>query len=137
MSIGLKRIDVVVLFVEDLERMKTFYRDTIGMSIKFEDAVSCGFDFDTSLLLLLTVTDAKDLLSDEAVATQRPAGATSQLVSFVEDVDAIFTQLSPQGVEFVTMPMDREWGLRTAHFKDPEGNVWEIAHPLNTATNSG
>jgi lactoylglutathione lyase len=130
MSIKLKKIDVVVLFVADLDRAKTFYGDTLGMGLKFEDDVSAGFDFDTTMLLLLSIAGAKDLLSDEAVAAHPSAGAHSQLVAFVEDVDAIHRDLSAQGVEFVRAPIDREWGLRTAHFKDPDGNIWEIAQPL-------
>jgi lactoylglutathione lyase len=126
----LKRIDVVVLFVADLARAKAFYRDTLGLGIKFEDQASAGFDLGDTLLLLLTIRDAQDLLSPEAVATQRPTGASSQHVAFVEDVDAMYKHLASRGVEFVREPIDREWGLRTAHFKDPDGNIWEIAHSL-------
>jgi uncharacterized glyoxalase superfamily protein PhnB len=61
---------------------------------------------------------------------ERPPGARSQLVAFVEDVDAIYADLVAQGVEFVREPTDRAWGLRTAHFKDPDGNIWEIAQSL-------
>jgi catechol 2,3-dioxygenase-like lactoylglutathione lyase family enzyme len=130
MSVTLKRIDVVVLFVADLDRAKAFYRDTLGLRMKFEDQVSAGFDFDTTMLLLLNIAGAQDLLSSEAVAVQRPTGASSQLVTFVEDVDAIYTDLVAQGVEFVRKPIDRAWGLRTAHFKDPDGNIWEVAQSL-------
>jgi catechol 2,3-dioxygenase-like lactoylglutathione lyase family enzyme len=130
MNMTLKRIDVVVLFVADLQRAKAFYRDTLSMKMKFEDEASAGFDFDSTLLLLLSIAGAQDLLSKEAVAVQRPTGSSSQLVSFVENVDTIYADLLARGVEFVTEPIDREWGLRTAHFKDPDGNIWEIAHSL-------
>lgn len=132
MNMKLKRIDVVVLFVADLGRAKEFYRDTLGMQLKFEDEAGAGFDFDEVMLLLLTISAAQDLLTSEAVAEQPSTGATSQLVSFVEDVDAIYTELVARGVEFVREPIDRDWGLRTAHFKDPDGNIWEIAQPLAT-----
>jgi catechol 2,3-dioxygenase-like lactoylglutathione lyase family enzyme len=134
MTVTLKRIDAAVLFVADLNRAKTFYGDTLGLHMNFEDDVSAAFDFDNTLLLLLTTAGAQDLLSSEAVAAQRPTGASSQLVAFVEDVDAIHRELVAQGVEFVREPIDREWGLRTAHFKDPDGNVWEIAHSLAKET---
>jgi catechol 2,3-dioxygenase-like lactoylglutathione lyase family enzyme len=130
MNVTLKRIDAVVLFVADLDRAKEFYRDTLGMTMKHEDEVSAGFDFENTLLLLLTVAGAQDLLSRSAVAVQRPTGSSSQLVAFVEDVDAIYADLVARGVEFVRKPIDREWGLRTAHFKDPDGNIWEIAQSL-------
>lgn len=134
MTVKLKRIDVVVLFVADLDRAKAFYRDTLGLRIKFEDEASAGFDFDPTMLLLLSIAGAQDLLSNEAVAVQRPTGASSQLVAFVEDVDAIYAELVGQGVEFVRKPIDREWGMRTAHFKDPDGNIWELAQTLVQGT---
>jgi lactoylglutathione lyase len=137
MTMTLKRIDVVVLFAADLERAKAFYRDTLRMQIKFEDEVSVGFDFDGTLLLLLNTAGAQDLLSKEAVAASHPDGARSQLVSFVEDVDAIYADLTSKGVEFVRKPVDRQWGIRTAHFKDPDGNVWEIAQPVAKNSREG
>jgi lactoylglutathione lyase len=137
MSATLKRVDVVVLFVADLGRAKAFYRDTLGMAMKFEDQESAAFDFDKTLLLLLSIAGAQDLLSSEAVAVQRPVGASSQLVSFVENVDAVYADLSAKGVEFVRKPVDRAWGLRTAHFKDPDGNIWEIAHSLSENSGEG
>jgi len=130
MSVALKRIDVVVLFVADLDRAKVFYRDTLGLPMKHEDSSSTFFELETTSLLLLNLAGAQDLLSSEAVAAQRPTGASSQLVAFVEDVDAIYTDLVARGVEFVRKPIDRAWGLRTAHFKDPDGHVWEISQPL-------
>ena len=29
-----------------------------------------------------------------------------------------------------TGPMDREWGMRTASFTDPDGHIWEVAQEL-------
>ena len=36
-------------------------------------------------------------------------------------------QLAARGVELLNRPMDREWGMRTAAFTDPDGHVWEVA----------
>jgi catechol 2,3-dioxygenase-like lactoylglutathione lyase family enzyme len=126
----LTRLDVAVLFVADLQRGKSFYQDTLGLKVHFEDDTSVAFNLDPVLLILLTIDSARDLLTSDAVASPPRAGAASQLVSFVADVDAVYAELSGKGVEFVREPMDREWGLRTAHFKDPDGNIWEIAHSL-------
>jgi len=127
----LNRINVVVLFVEDLERSKAFYGTTLGLTVMDEDPQSAIFKLDTVMLMLLTNAAAQDLLSDEAVATQRPAGARSQLVSFVDDVDAVYQELAAKGVEFIRTPVDRAWGMRTAHFRDPDGHVWELAQQLS------
>ncbi len=137
MSAKLKDIDVVVLFVSDLDRAKAFYQDTLGLPKTHEDQSSAIFGLASTSLLLLSITGAEDLLSSEAVSAERPSGARSQLVSFVEDVDTIYSDLIAQGVEFVRDPVDRSWGLRTAHFKDPDGNVWEIAQPLAEKSTEG
>jgi catechol 2,3-dioxygenase-like lactoylglutathione lyase family enzyme len=132
MSNQLKGINVVVLFVQDLDQSRTFYRDTLGHTILFEDDASAALDFGGVMLMLLTTAGAQDLLSETAVATAPNTAARSQLVSFVEDVDAIYTELSAKGVEFIREPIDREWGMRTAHFKDSEGNIWELAQQLGS-----
>jgi catechol 2,3-dioxygenase-like lactoylglutathione lyase family enzyme len=130
MSVTLKRIDVVVLFVADVNRSKAFYRDTLGFELTFEDQESAYFGLEGASLLLLSVAGAQNLLTPEAVAARRSPGASSQLVAFVDDVDQTYRDLAAQGVEFVREPIEREWGMRTAHFKDPDGNVWEIAQPV-------
>ncbi len=130
MSFRLKQISVVVLFVSDLERSLRFYRDTLGVPVKFSDEASVGCDFGDVLLILLTLDGGRDLLTDEAIADPRPQGVVAQLVSFVDDLDGLYAELRAKGVEFVREPIDRPWGLRTAHFKDPDGNIWEIAQPV-------
>jgi catechol 2,3-dioxygenase-like lactoylglutathione lyase family enzyme len=136
-SVALKRIDVVVLFVADLERSKSFYRDTLGLRMAHEDENSAVFELEGASLILLSIAAAQDLLSSEAVATRPPAAAGSQLVSFVEDVDEVYADLTAKGVEFIREPVDRWWGLRTAHFKDPDGNIWEISHQLPGQSEEG
>ena len=49
------------------------------------------------------------------------------LVFFVGDVDVACFKLKKRGVAFVTEPFDRpDWGIRVAHFRDPNGNLIEI-----------
>src|SRR5579862_2883867 len=118
---ALKSINVAVLFVSDLGRSKTFYRDVLGMPVKFDGDDSVVFDFDTFMLILGDRESAKDLLTEDVVGNMRGGTAPCQLVSFVEDVDVEYARLKAQGVEFIREPVDREWGLRTAHFRDPDG----------------
>jgi uncharacterized glyoxalase superfamily protein PhnB len=53
-------------------------------------------------------------------------GPRGLLAAVVADVDAAYEELKAKGVTFVRPPTDQSWGLRTAHFADPEGNLWEI-----------
>ena len=48
------------------------------------------------------------------------------LAASVEDVDATYQELLAKGVMFLRPPTNQPWGLRTAHFADPEGHLWEI-----------
>jgi lactoylglutathione lyase len=49
----------------------------------------------------------------------------------VDDADAVSADLAKRGVELLNGPMDREWGVRTASFTDPDGHIWEIAQKLS------
>ena len=55
------------------------------------------------------------------------------LCTRADNVDAAYETLTAKGVEFTQPPIDQYWGLRTAFFKDPEGNIWEIAHSIAAA----
>ena len=50
---------------------------------------------------------------------------------WVDDVDEACTELKDRGVDLLNGPMDRVWGQRTAAFRDPAGNIWEIAKALS------
>ena len=134
MSGLLTRINAAVLFVADLERAKSVYRDALELTLTFEDAASVVFPLDTAVLILLSLPGARDLLTAEAVSEPHERGARSQLVSFVDDVDAVHARLAAKGVDFIRAPVDRDWGMRTSHFADPDGNVWEIAQQLAGAS---
>jgi catechol 2,3-dioxygenase-like lactoylglutathione lyase family enzyme len=120
------RISAITLFVEDLEATKQFYREVFGLPVVFEDDDSTVFDFGNTIVNLLKTTAAGELIEPAAVGG-REAGARSQLTIEVDDVDAICAELAGRGVELLSGPIDRPWGVRTASFRDPGGHIWEIA----------
>jgi len=122
-------LGATTLFVEDLERSKSFYRDVFGLRTIFEDEESAALDFENTIINLLSVPAARTLIEPEAVADSG-LGARSQLTIWVDDADAACADLRARGVELVNGPVDREWGVRTACLTDPSGNVWEIAQRL-------
>jgi catechol 2,3-dioxygenase-like lactoylglutathione lyase family enzyme len=120
-------ISAITLFVEDLERAKSFYEDVFDLPVFFEDDSSAVFEFGETLVNLLRATEAPDLVAPAAVAAPE-AGARFQFTLGVDDVDATCERLKAQGVELLNGPIDRPWGVRTASFRDPGGHIWEIAH---------
>ncbi len=119
-------IFAITLFTEDLEATKRFYRDVFGLPVAFEDANSAVFDFGNTLINLLNVTEAMELIGPATVASP-DSGSRLQLTIQVEDVDALCAELVARGVKLINGPMDRPWGIRTACFADPGGHIWEIA----------
>ncbi|MBO0779778.1 MAG: VOC family protein [Ktedonobacteraceae bacterium] len=119
-----------VLFVQDLARCVAFYRDTLGFQVKDGDSESAGFSLGDQYFLLLEISAAARLISEEALELKIEGGPRMLLAASVDDVDATYEELKAGGVAFLRPPTDQPWGLRTAHFADPEGNVWEINQPI-------
>ncbi len=129
MSVPLKSVDVITLFVEDLPRSRSFYQDVFGLPMVFEDANSAVFKFENTTVNLLKVPAAHGLIEPAAVAS-REAGSRFQFTIHVDDVDTACTQLAQRGVTLLNGPVNRPWGVRTASFTDPAGHIWEIAQEL-------
>ena len=121
-----KGIFAITLFTENLEQAKEFYQNVFGLPIDYEDSNSAVFKFGETLVNLLKITEAKGLIEPAKVAN-RESGARHMFTISVEDVDATCAELVRRGVKLLNGPMDRPWGIRTASFMDPAGNIWEIA----------
>jgi catechol 2,3-dioxygenase-like lactoylglutathione lyase family enzyme len=119
-------IFAITLFVEDLEATKQFYREVFGLPIAFEEPNSAVFNFGNTIINLLKITQAPELIEPATVANLE-AGSRMVFTIQVEDVDAMCAELKARGVKLLNGPMDRPWGIRTASFRDPAGHIWEIA----------
>ena len=119
-------IAAITLFFEDLEPARRFYEKVFGLPVTFQDSDSCVFKFGGTLVNLLKVTAAPELIQPARVAN-RESGSRFVFTLEVDDVDAMCAQLIARGVELLNGPMDRPWGPRTASFMDPGGHIWEIA----------
>jgi len=122
-----KGIAAITLFVEDLDATRQFYREVFGLPLYFEDANSAVFQFGETLVNLLRVSEAPELI-DPAPVADAVAGSRFVFTLEVDNVDAKCDELTARGVELLNGPMDRPWGPRTASFRDPAGHIWEIAH---------
>jgi lactoylglutathione lyase len=121
-----KQIGAITLFVEDLPATKRFYQDVFNLPVHYEDPNSTVFLFGETMINLLKVEEAPQLIAPAAVAS--PTGGTRfQFTVGVDDVDATCEELRRRGVRLLNGPMDRPWGIRTASFQDPAGHIWEIS----------
>jgi uncharacterized glyoxalase superfamily protein PhnB len=97
-----------------------------SLPVDFEDDNSAVFKFGNTLINLLKITAAPELIEPAHVA-RREDGSRFVFTIKVQDVDAMCAELTTRGVELLNGPMDRPWGVRTASFIDPGGHIWEIA----------
>jgi len=132
---SLKSVGAITLFVEDARRSQSFYEEVFGLSVIWEDEDSAAFKFENTIVNLLRMPAARELIEPGAVAS-REAGSRFQLTIWVDDADTVCAELATRGVELLNGPMNREWGVRTASFTDPDGHIWEIAQRLPEADGS-
>jgi catechol 2,3-dioxygenase-like lactoylglutathione lyase family enzyme len=125
-AMPMDQVDAITLFVEDLAETKAFYDRVFAKPILNEDDESIAYRFENTIINLLHVTAAPELVAPSAVG-DAGAGARFQLTVGVEDVDATCAELRAAGVTLLNGPVNRPWGPRTASFTDPSGHIWEIA----------
>ncbi|MFN2628453.1 MAG: VOC family protein [Gaiellaceae bacterium] len=130
MTVSLSTVGAITLFVQDPQRSKLFYQDVFGVSVVHEDEDSTAFGFENMIVNLLKLEAARDLVNPGAVARQE-AGSRFQLTVWVDDANAVCTELATRGVRLLNGATDRDWGVRTASFTDPDGHIWEIAQELS------
>jgi catechol 2,3-dioxygenase-like lactoylglutathione lyase family enzyme len=126
LSESLKNIGAITMFIEDVQRSKSFYEQVFDAQAVSEDESAVAFRFENMIVNLLK-TDAAPELIEPATVGERSAGSRFQLTIRVDDVDAACSELAAKGVELLNGPMDRAWGVRTASFTDPDGHIWEVA----------
>ena len=116
----------VTLFTEDLPASRAFCADVLGLELVFSDADSAAYRLGGTVLNLLRVEAAGELVTPLPVGGPGQ-GARAMFTLPVEDTDAACAELTRRGGTLLNGPIDRPWGLRTAAFADPAGTVWEIA----------
>jgi len=129
MSESLKSVGAITLFVEDPARSKAFYERVFEVSVIYEDESSAAFQFENMIVNLLARPAAHELIAPASVGGPE-TGTRFQLTIWVEDAHAVVSELGKRGVELLNGPIDREWGMRTAAFMDPDGHIWEVAQQL-------
>lgn len=114
------RITTVILNVGDnagLSATRRWYEDVLGLSVDSEVPRHSVWYQAGSIVLGLHV-------GDRLVNPERAC------IGFeVDDVDALFRELSSAGVRFDGEPVDKPWGARAVSTHDPVGHTVTFATP--------
>jgi catechol 2,3-dioxygenase-like lactoylglutathione lyase family enzyme len=122
-----REIGAMTLFVPDLDRATEFYQEVFGLQANHLDADTTMFKFKDLYVFLHKAAAAQVHVPEVHAEAQKGAG---QFAIIVDDVDAVCAELTARGVEVITGPADRPWGMRTVTFADPGGHIWEIAQGI-------
>jgi catechol 2,3-dioxygenase-like lactoylglutathione lyase family enzyme len=126
MSESLNSVGAITMFIDDPQRSKAFYEQVFGTKAVYEDDDAVAFQFENMVVNMLRVRAAHELIAPAPVG-DADAPNRFQLTIGVQDTDAVCEQLEARGVTLLNGPIDREWGMRTAAFTDPDGHIWEVA----------
>lgn len=101
------RLAYAIHFVADMNRAVAFYRDTLGLSLKFASPEWSEFATGETTLAL------------HPASAENPAG-TTHLGFNTADIGAVHRDLSVRGVKFTRLPTP-EHAITLAEFVDSEG----------------
>jgi predicted enzyme related to lactoylglutathione lyase len=104
----------VIKFVTDMNKAVKFYRDTLGLQLRFESPGWSEFATGETTLALHPASD------------KNPAGKV-EFGFTVADVDAFYRDMSAQGVPFSIPPTKQDFGGLLAQFVDSEGAHCSVA----------
>ncbi len=124
----LKQVDYMMVVVSDMPRSVIFYRDKLGLPLKFE---SPGWsEFMTGPTTLALHGGGKTQDGKAGKPGEQMAGTCS--IGFnVENLEKSFGELKARGVVFVKPPTDqKEEGIKLAVCIDPDGLPISFAETL-------
>ena len=70
-------IGAITLFTEDLDRSKRFYQDAFGLPVAWEDDNSAVIKFENTIINLLKIPAARELIEPGTVAGPQAGDASS------------------------------------------------------------
>lgn len=128
------RCSYIRLLVNDYEACFRFYADLLKLPILWGDESSRYAEFDVGSTTKLAINQREvmaEALETDTADPDLPNQDRLAVVFEVEDVDATAEQLVADGARQVMEPRDwTAWGIRAAHFRDPDGYLLEINCPL-------
>ena len=113
-----RNLDYTMITVSDMARSVEFYRDRIGLPLKFESPDWTEFSTGTTTLALHGGGIRREMSGGDP---SKSAGTCS--IGFnVTDVDKTYAELKAKGIQFVMPPTQREGeGIKLTVCIDPDG----------------
>ena len=103
-----------IVFVSNMDRSVAFYRDALGLALRFQSEHWSEFDT-PGVTLALHLGQPGNADGDKKIAGRCEIGFD------VHDLDACHQQFLAQGVRCIRAPKVEDFGAKLAHYSDPDG----------------
>ena len=121
----LKKLDYTIVFVSDMKRSVEFYRDVLGLPLKFESPGWSEFATGGTTLALHLGDAINPAPSSEGIT---PAGSCHPGFE-VPNLDAFHQKIMASGVKCIQPPKTQDFGGRLAIYTDPDGLPLSFSEP--------
>ena len=123
------------LLVNDFDTCFRFYRDVMGFTAQWGAEGSEYADFRSPRGEAMVALYSRQGMAETIGAGHLPCDAACQdkamLIFEAADLDSTVNALLARGADFIAGITERPgWGIRTAHLRDPEGNLIELNSAL-------
>lgn len=118
----IESISAITLVTSDMASSVAFYR-ALGMRIRFGGELSRFTSLhagDCHVNLLVSETERNEFWG--------------RAIFYVDDVDALYKQITAAGYQTETKPADASWGERYFHIRDPDNHELSFARLLSSTT---
>jgi lactoylglutathione lyase len=116
------RLNYAIVFVSDMSRSVSFYRDVVGLPLRFESPHWTEFATDGATLALHVAQAPRSGPHDP----EKVPAATCRPGLSVPDLDEFHRRMIEKGVACPQPPKD-VFGARLAQYLDPDGLVIAVA----------
>jgi lactoylglutathione lyase len=123
------KIDMIGIFVQDLPRMVSFYRDVLGFEIDWDGADPYAeFKHEGVRFSMYERSELPGLLGQSPSYPDGLNGTFELAIDLPSspDVDREFARIVAAGATPIYAPRDEPWGMRSSMVADPDGNIIEI-----------
>lgn len=114
---AMKKLEYAIVFVSDMARSVAFYRDTLGLPLKFESPHWTEFSTEGTTLAL---HPADSVSPGRTSPGHNPAGSCHPGFQ-VPDLDAFHKKMEAAGVKCIHPPKVEDFGGKLALYADPDG----------------